>query len=149
MIAVLQRVSQARVRVGGRECAAMGAGILSMLAFERGDGAGQVAPLIGRVLNCRLFDDGSGRLGLSLFEFEDAGLLLVPQFTLAADTAKGNRPDFSLALEPQAASNLFALAVGEARSRLPDRRVASGVFGARMEVESINEGPVTLIYRSG
>ncbi len=120
-----------------------------MLAFERGDGDGQVAPLIDRLLSCRLFDDGSGRLGLSLRDLEQAGLLLVPQFTLAADTAKGNRPNFSPALEPQAASRLFELALAEARSRLPDRTVASGVFGARMEVESINEGPVTLIYRSG
>ena len=123
--------------------------MLSLLAFERGDGAEGVALMVGRVLACRLFDDGSGRLGLSLGQLEDAGLLLVPQFTLAADTAKGNRPNFSPALEPQAAAELFALAVAEARSRLPDRTVASGVFGARMEVESINEGPVTLIYRNG
>ena len=94
MIVVLQRVSRASVRVEGRECGAIGAGILSMLAFERGDGAAEAALMVGRVLACRLFDDGSGRLGLSLQDLKDLGLLLVPQFTLAADTAKGNRPNF-------------------------------------------------------
>ena len=75
--------------------------------------------MVGRMLSCRLFDDGSGRLGLSLLDLKNAGLLLVPQFTLAADTVKGNRPDFSPALRSDEASGLFELTVAEARARLP------------------------------
>jgi D-aminoacyl-tRNA deacylase len=140
MIALIQRVTMARVSVGERVCGEIGAGLLALIGMERGDGAAQVARLLARVLDFRVFADAAGRMNRSLRD-AGGGLLLVPQFTLAADTSSGNRPGFSTAAEPALARSLFEQLVAAARSAHP--RVASGEFGAHMQVTLTNDGPVT------
>lgn len=140
MIGLVQRVSEASVEVGGERVASIGLGLLVLIGVERGDTDREAARLVERILNFRIFDDGAGRMNLSV---ADAGgsLLLVPQFTLAADTAKGNRPGFSRAAEPADGERLFDALVGLAQQGpVP---VATGIFGASMRVALCNEGPAT------
>jgi D-aminoacyl-tRNA deacylase len=140
MIALLQRVSEAQVRVGGEEVAAIGRGVLALIGVRRGDDAAAVERLLERLLGYRVFPDPEGRMNLSLREV-GGGLLLVPQFTLAADTNKGTRASFGTAATPEEAKRLFAQLVGSAQATYAP--VSAGVFGADMQVSLINDGPVT------
>jgi D-tyrosyl-tRNA(Tyr) deacylase len=140
MIGLIQRVSSASVRVEGRVIGAIGAGLLVLVGVQHGDTAAQGARLLQRLLDYRVFPDTQGRMNVSLRD-TGGGLLLVPQFTLAADTRSGNRPGFSTAAEPAIARALFdALLAG---ARAAHSIVASGEFGAHMAVEGVNDGPVT------
>jgi len=140
MIALIQRVTNARVTVDGRVCGEIGAGLLALIGIERGDGAAQATRLLERVLDYRVFADAEGRMNRSLRD-TDGGLLLVPQFTLAADTSSGTRPGFSTAAAPDQARALYDRFVAAARES--HRVVGSGEFGAHMAVSLINDGPVT------
>lgn len=140
MIGLLQRVSSARVDVAGREVAAIGAGLLVLVGVQRDDTEAQAERLLERLLGYRVFADADGRMNLSLRD-TGGGLLLVPQFTLAADTKKGTRAGFSTAAEPARARELFAHLLRQAQAAWP--RTAAGEFGADMKVSLVNEGPVT------
>jgi len=140
MIGLLQRVSEASVEVGDERVAQIGRGVLVLVGVERGDGPAQAARLAERLLNFRIFEDADGRMNCNVREI-GGELLLVPQFTLAADTAKGNRPGFSRAAEPAEGRSLFdELVAALRREGVP---VATGVFGATMRVCLCNVGPAT------
>jgi len=140
MIALIQRVLEARVTVAGQTVGEIGPGLLALLAVEKGDAPANAARMVERLLGYRVFSDAEGRMNLSL---ADTGgeLLLVSQFTLAADTAKGMRPSFTPAATPEDAERLFNEVVALAKRCHP--KVATGVFGAEMSVSLINHGPVT------
>lgn len=140
MIALLQRVGQARVEVDGATVGAIGKGLLVLLCAERGDGRRQADALLSKLLAYRVFPDADGRMNRSLAE-TGGGLLLVPQFTLAADTRSGTRPSFTPAASPELGRELFDYAVEAARARHGE--VATGEFGAHMQVSLTNDGPVT------
>lgn len=145
MIAVLQRVATASVQVGAETVGAIGPGLLVLFAFERRDDDSEHAPFLERILNLRVFPDLAGKMNLSLRDVA-GGLLLVPQFTLAADTATGRRPGFSQAAEPAIARAAFEAFVRRAHDA--HSPVASGRFGADMRVQLVNDGPATFILRS-
>lgn len=140
MIGLIQRVARASVTVGSDETGRIGPGILLLLGVERDDDDARAARLLERVLGYRIFADAAGRMNLSLTETA-GGLLIVPQFTLAADTRKGMRPGFSRAASPEEGRHLFETFVRKARQRHDP--VACGVFGASMQVGLVNDGPVT------
>jgi D-tyrosyl-tRNA(Tyr) deacylase len=140
MIALIQRVTRAEVRVGGEVVGAIERGVLALIGVRRTDTDSAAQRLLERVLSYRIFPDPEGRMGLALREV-GGGLLLVPQFTLAADTHKGTRAGFSLAAAPEEARRLFAFLVQRAHSAYAP--VSSGVFGADMQVALVNDGPVT------
>lgn len=140
MIALLQRVSEAAVRVDGETVGAIGPGILALIGVQRGDTEAQAARLLERLLGYRVFEDAAGRMNLSLSD-TGGGLLLVPQFTLAADTRKGMRASFTPAAEPGLGRALFDHLVSLARAA--HAPVATGRFGAHMAVSLVNDGPVT------
>lgn len=140
MIGLLQRVSRASVTVQGRTIAAIERGLLVFIGVEQDDGRAQADRLLERLLGYRVFPDGAGRMNLALRDI-DGGLLLVPQFTLPADTRKGSRPSFSPAAPPSQGEELYTYLVRQAQAR--HRPVASGVFGADMQVTLTNDGPVT------
>ncbi len=140
MIGLLQRVSQAQVEIRGQTIAAIGSGLLVLVGFQRGDQAGKVERFLERLLNYRVFADGQGRMNLSLLDI-DGELLLVPQFTLAADTNSGNRPSFTPAAPPDEGQALFSQLTELARTTWPGTQ--TGQFGADMQVHLINDGPVT------
>jgi D-aminoacyl-tRNA deacylase len=145
VIALLQRVSEAEVRVQGAVAAAIGAGILAFIGVRRGDTPASAERLAERLLGYRIFADTEGRMNLSLRDVGGA-LLLVPQFTLAADTHKGTRAGFSTAAAPEHAQRLFEdLRACAARAYAP---VSAGVFGAYMQVSLVNDGPVTFWLES-
>lgn len=144
MIALLQRVTEASVSVAGRRIAAIGQGLLALVAVEPGDGEPQVERMATRLLAYRLFADAEGRMNLDLGAVR-GGLLLVPQFTLAADTNSGNRPSFSNAASPALGRQRFAELVEAIRRR--GQAVATGEFGADMQVALVNDGPVTFLLR--
>ncbi len=146
MIGLLQRVSQASVDVDGREIARIGAGLLVFVGIERGDDEATTDRLLERLLAYRVFADAGGRMNLSVTD-TGGSLLLVPQFTLAADTARGLRPGFSHAAQPAEAERLFAYMAQRAEFRLPD--TLCGRFGAHMQVSLVNDGPVTFLLRQG
>lgn len=144
MIGLLQRVRAASVTVAGRSVAAIGPGLLVLVGVERDDGPAGAARLAERLLAYRVFADDAGRMNLSV---RDVGgeVLLVPQFTLAADTHKGNRPGFSRAAEPEHGRRMFeALA---AACEAAGIRPAVGEFGAHMQVALVNDGPVTFLLQ--
>ena len=141
MIALLQRVSQAKVEVDGDTVGEIGHGLVVLLAVEPTDTEAEAERLVDRLLRYRVFEDDAGRMNLSLLE-TGGRLLLVPQFTLAADTRKGLRPSFTGAASPEQGRHLFDHAVASAR-RLLGERVATGQFGAHMHVSLTNDGPVT------
>jgi D-tyrosyl-tRNA(Tyr) deacylase len=145
MLALLQRVSHARVEVAGEVVGQIGPGLLVLVGVQPADGPGQAKRLAERLLGYRVFDDADGRMNLSLAD-TGGGLLLVPQFTLAADTDRGRRPSFTRAAEPRHAQALFEVLVDAARQRHAD--VASGRFGADMQVSLTNDGPVTFLLRA-
>src|SRR5881398_2836696 len=142
MRAVCQRVGQARVRVAGEIVAEIGSGLCVLLGVGRGDAGGEAARLAGKVARLRVFPDAAGRFDRSLLDAGGAALV-VSQFTLLADTAKGNRPSFAAAAAPEQAEPLYD-AFCEALREL-GVRVETGVFGARMAVELVNDGPVTIV----
>lgn len=144
MIGLLQRVAWARVTVDGREAGAIGPGLLVLVGVEKGDAEAQAERLLERLLGYRVFSDEAGRMNRSLAD-TGGGLLLVSQFTLAADTDKGTRASFSSAAEPTEGLRLFNHLVEQARDR--HHQVATGEFGAHMAVESVNDGPVTFWLR--
>ena len=144
MIGLLQRVSSASVEVAGRSIAAIDAGLLVLVGVERGDEVAQAERLAERLLAYRVFPDPEGKMNLSLNDTGGA-LLLVPQFTLAADTTRGNRPGFDPAAAPEQGRALFERLVAAARQG--QARVATGQFGADMRVRLVNEGPVTFWLR--
>ncbi len=122
----------------------IGAGLLAFIGVERNDAAAQADRLLERMLNYRMFNDAAGKMNLSLRDTKD-DLLLVPQFTLAADTDSGNRPSFAPAAPPDAGEKLFDYVVAQAR--LKYSRIATGRFGADMKVSLVNDGPVTFWLR--
>ncbi len=140
MIGLLQRVTQAQVQVAGETVGAIGSGLLVLVGVERGDGEAQVRRLLERLLGYRVFSDDQGRMNLSLRDVK-GGLLLVPQFTLAADTRKGARPSFTPAAAPEEGERLFDYLLAQAQASYSD--VACGRFGAHMQVSLTNDGPVT------
>lgn len=140
MIALLQRVSRASVVVGGETVGQIGAGLMVLVCAERNDTDAQAAALVNKLLSYRVFPDQDGKMNRSVADIE-GGLLLVPQFTLAADTRSGTRPSFTPAAAPEDGRRLFDLFVAQARER--HAQVQTGVFGAHMEVSLVNDGPVT------
>jgi D-tyrosyl-tRNA(Tyr) deacylase len=140
VIALIQRVSEARVTVDGEVVGEIGRGVLALVGVERGDGAARAQRLLERVLGYRIFPDAAGRMNLSVRDV-GGGLLLVSQFTLVADTKKGMRPSFSCAASPEEGQRLFDHFVALARAAHPD--VATGRYGADMQVSLVNDGPVT------
>jgi D-tyrosyl-tRNA(Tyr) deacylase len=140
MIALIQRVTEASVTVDGERLSEIGPGLLALVGVLPNDGDETAQRLLERLLAYRVFADSDGRMNLSLTD-TGGGLLLVPQFTLAADTRKGNRPGFSTTAPPEKAERLFDHLCALARRAHP--KVATGRFGADMKVALINDGPVT------
>jgi D-tyrosyl-tRNA(Tyr) deacylase len=145
MIGLIQRVSRAAVSTEGRRLGAIGPGTLALIGVRRGDDRAAADRLLERLLAYRIFADAAGRMNVSLRE-RGGGLLLVPQFTLAADTHQGTRAGFSAAAPPENARALFDYLVGAAQAR--HSPVACGEFGAHMQVELVNDGPVTFWLES-
>ena len=141
MISVIQRVSQARVQVEGRTLGAIGAGLLVLICAERGDSEAQADRLLAKLLKLRIFSDESGKMNRSVQDVR-GGLLLVSQFTLAADTSAGNRPSFTNAAAPDEGRRLYEYLVAQARKAHPV--VQTGEFAADMKVHLVNDGPVTI-----
>jgi D-tyrosyl-tRNA(Tyr) deacylase len=140
MIALIQRVARADVQVDSETLGAIDRGTLALIGVRREDDTHAADRLLERVLTYRIFPDDHGRMNLSLRDIQ-GGLLLVPQFTLAADTRKGTRAGFSTAAAPEDARRLFAYLLE--RAQATHRPVAAGVFGANMQVSLVNDGPVT------
>jgi D-aminoacyl-tRNA deacylase len=140
MIGLLQRARLARVVIDDKVVAAIDRGLLVLVGIERGDNETTAERLLERILGYRVFPDNAGRMNLSLQDV-DAGLLLVPNFTLAADTRKGMRPSFTPAAAAEEGERLFAYLTARAGQRY--HRLQSGVFGAHMEISLTNDGPVT------
>ena len=145
MIGLLQRVTEARVEVGGECLGAIGRGLMVLVGVERGDTESSAERLVERLLGYRVFPDGEGRMNLSLRDVRGA-LLLVPQFTLAADTRKGTRAGFSTAASPEEGRRLFEHLCRHAKNT--HGQVETGRFGADMQVALVNDGPVTFWLRS-
>ena len=141
MLAMIQRVREARVRVAGTVIGEIGQGLLVLVCAERGDGTQQADKLLAKLLKLRIFSDAAGKMNLSVQDVE-GGLLLVSQFTLAADTAGGNRPSFTNAAPPEEGRRLYDYIVAQARVAHPV--VQTGEFAADMQVELVNDGPVTI-----
>jgi D-tyrosyl-tRNA(Tyr) deacylase len=142
MRVVCQRVTEARVRVGAEIAGEIGVGMCVLLGVSRGDGAEQAGRLAGKVARLRLFPDGDGRFDRSLLDVNGAALV-VSQFTLYADTAKGNRPSFTQAAPPEEAKPVYERFCAELEAL--GVSVGRGLFGATMAVELVNDGPVTVI----
>lgn len=140
MIALLQRVSEASVHVDNIITGAIETGILVLLAIEKSDTEQQAERLVHRLLGYRIFPDKEDRMNLSVIDI-NGGVLLVPQFTLAADTHKGMRPSFSGAASPETGKKLFDYVVKTTRAQ--HAHVGAGIFGADMKVHLVNDGPVT------
>jgi D-tyrosyl-tRNA(Tyr) deacylase len=149
VIGLLQRVREARVRIAGEVVGEIDAGLLLLVCAERGDSEVQAEKLLTKLLKLRIFSDELGKMNLSLHDRvtagQPAGLLIVSQFTLAADTSGGNRPSFTQAAPPAEGERLYDLLVQRARDLHP--QVQTGRFGADMQVELINDGPVTIPMR--
>jgi D-aminoacyl-tRNA deacylase len=145
MIGLLQRVSRAEVTVAGKSVGTIGPGLLVLVGVRPTDDEASASRLLARLLLYRVFSDETGKMNLSLTQIKGQ-LLLVPQFTLAADTAKGLRPGFSTAAPPEQARRLFDVLVQAARDELGV--VESGLFGADMQVSLTNDGPVTIWLES-
>ena len=146
MLALIQRVTSASVSVDAAVIGAIGPGLLALVAVEPGDGEAQFARMAQRLLGYRVFDDGSGRMNRSLAD-TGGGLLLVSQFTLAADTSSGMRPGFSTAAAPDEAERGFNRLVELCRE-IHAPGVETGRFGAHMVISLVNDGPVTFLLRS-
>lgn len=149
MISVLQRVREARVEVDGQTVGAIGAGLLVLVCAERGDTEVEADKLLAKILKLRIFSDAAGKMNQSVQDIDGrgacGGLLLVSQFTLAADTTGGNRPSFTQAAAPDEGRRLYDYLVAQARKVHPE--VATGQFAADMQVHLVNDGPVTIPMR--
>ena len=149
MLAVIQRVRHARVVVEAQEVGAIGPGLLVLLCAEQGDAVGHGDKLLAKILKLRIFSDAQGKMNNSVQDMDgqggSGGLLIVSQFTLAADTSGGNRPSFKTAAAPDEGRRLYEHFVAQARLLHPT--VATGVFAADMQVELVNDGPVTIPMR--
>ena len=141
MKAVLQRVREARVDIAGDTVGAIGAGLLVLLCAERGDTDAVADRMLAKILKLRIFSDDAGKMNRSVQDI-GGGLLVVSQFTLAADVSGGNRPSFTQAAVPDEGRRLYELFVAQARAAHPV--VATGVFAADMQVHLVNDGPVTI-----
>ena len=146
MLALIQRVTEAAVRVDGETVGAIGHGLLAFVGIEPGDGENQVARMAERLLGYRVFADEAGRMNLGLAD-TGGGLLLVSQFTLAADTRSGMRPGFSTAAAPELAEPVFNRLLAVCRAGHPPG-VETGRFGAHMVISLVNDGPVTFLLRA-
>ena len=144
MISLVQRVSQARVEVGGIAIGEIGRGLLVLVCAEPGDSEAQADKLLAKLLKLRIFSDEAGKMNRSVQDI-NGGLLLVSQFTLAADTSGGNRPSFTDAAAPAEGRRLYNYLVAQARLAHAD--VATGEFAADMQVHLVNDGPVTIPLR--
>ncbi|TFY99541.1 D-aminoacyl-tRNA deacylase [Ramlibacter rhizophilus] len=144
MLALIQRVSEARVRVAGRTVGEIGPGLLVLVCAEPADEPAHAERLLAKLLKLRIFGDAAGRMNRSVQDI-GGGLLLVSQFTLAADTSGGNRPSFTNAAPPELGRRLYDHLVERARAAHPV--VATGEFGADMQVALVNDGPVTIPLR--
>jgi D-tyrosyl-tRNA(Tyr) deacylase len=144
LISLIQRVSQARVEVGGITIGEIGRGLLVLVCAERGDSEVQADKLLAKLLKLRIFADEAGKMNRSVQDV-NGGLLLVSQFTLAADTTGGNRPSFTDAAAPDEGRRLYDYFVAQARLAHP--QVATGEFAADMQVHLVNDGPVTIPLR--
>ena len=145
MLALIQRVKKASVEVAGETTGAIAGGLLVFLGVEREDGTAEAERLLKKVLAYRVFTDAEGKMNLSVQDVK-GGVLVVSQFTLAADTTKGLRPSFSSAKPPAEAEQLYEFFLTEARKA--HHEVACGRFGASMQVSLVNDGPVTFLLRS-
>ena len=145
MITIIQRVSSAKVTVNNQDIGKIDTGIMALVAVEKEDSEKEAQRLLERILNYRIFADNQDRMNLSLRDI-NGGLLLVPQFTLAADTNSGNRPSFTPAATPEKGRQLFDYLQEIAKATYP--KVAFGQFGADMQVSLINDGPVTFTLRT-
>jgi len=143
--ALIQRVQTASVNIAGERHSEIGPGILLLLGVEKTDSQASADKLLQKILNYRIFSDSEGKMNLNLQQ-QGGGLLIVSQFTLVADTAKGLRPGFSKGATPEQGEALYEYFVSQARSRHPD--VATGHFGADMQVSLINDGPVTFLLEA-
>ena len=141
MIALIQRVSRASVDISEKEVAAIGAGLMVLLGIQVGDTDKEAKKLALKTVSLRVFDDDNGNMNLDVKSVE-GGVLIVPNFTLAADTSRGNRPGFSTAMPPIDAEPLFELFAEETRGLT--NIVQTGVFGADMQVSLVNDGPITI-----
>lgn len=141
MKALLQRVASARVEIAGRTAGAIDAGLLVLLCAERGDGDAQADRMLAKILKLRIFSDDAGKMNRSVQDI-GGGLLVVSQFTLAADVSGGNRPSFTQAAAPDEGRRLYEYFVAQARAAHPV--VETGEFGADMKVHLLNDGPVTI-----
>lgn len=141
MKAVLQRVSEARVVIAGATVGEIGQGLLVLVCAEKGDTDAQADRLLAKILKLRVFSDAGGKMNLSVQDVK-GGLLIVSQFTLAADVSGGNRPSFTAAAPPDEGRRLYDYVVAQARLQHPV--VETGQFGADMRVELVNDGPVTI-----
>ena len=144
MIALLQRVRQARVEVAGQTVGQIGAGLLVLVCAERGDSEAEADKLLAKLLKLRIFSDAAGKMNQSVQDVA-GGLLIVSQFTLAADTSGGNRPSFTQAAAPGEGRRLYDHFVARARAAHPE--VQTGAFAADMQVHLVNDGPVTVPLR--
>ncbi|MCK9395320.1 MAG: D-aminoacyl-tRNA deacylase [Methylobacter sp.] len=145
MISIIQRVTTAKVTVNNRDIGKIDTGIMALVAVEKADSEKDAQRLLERILNYRIFADSDDRMNLSLRDI-NGGLLLIPQFTLAADTRKGNRPSFISAAPPEKGKELFDYLQQLARQIYP--KVEFGQFGADMQVSLVNNGPVTFTLRT-
>lgn len=149
MISVVQRVRQARVRVAEQTVGEIGQGLLVLVCAEQGDTEMQADKLLAKLLKLRIFSDADGKMNRSVQDLDGAGrhggLLIVSQFTLAADTSGGNRPSFKAAAAPEEGRRLYDYLVAQARAAHPI--VQTGIFAADMQVELVNDGPVTIPMR--
>ena len=149
MIALIQRVAQARVSVEGRTTGEIGAGLLALVCAERGDTEAQAERLLAKMLSYRVFSDAAGKMNLPVQNMDGngnaGGLLVVSQFTLAADTNSATRPSFTPAASPEDGKRLYEHFVAKARAAHP--QVQTGEFGAMMQVSLVNDGPVTFWLR--
>jgi len=141
MKAVIQRVASARVDIGGQTAGAIEAGLLVLLCAERGDVDALADRMLAKILKLRIFSDDAGKMNRSLQDI-GGGLLVVSQFTLAADVSGGNRPSFTQAAAPDEGRRLYDYFVAQARAAHPV--IATGEFGADMQVHLVNDGPVTI-----
>ena len=144
MLALVQRVSEARVVIAGATAGEIGPGLLVLVCAERGDGETQADKLLAKILKLRIFGDENGKMNRSVQDI-GGGLLVVSQFTLAADTSGGNRPSFTNAAAPDEGRRLYDYFVAQARASHPV--VQTGEFAAHMEVQLVNDGPVTIPLR--
>ncbi len=140
-MALVQRVARAHVEVAGQTVGSIGPGLLVLLCAQNGDTPAHAERLLAKLLKLRIFSDAAGKMNRSVQDVQ-GGLLIVSQFTLAADTSAGNRPSFTAAAPPDLARQLYDFTLQRARELRPD--VASGEFGADMQVHLVNDGPVTI-----